>query len=200
MAKATIIYITSIPSQVVKFSVLGIGGSYNGGIKSTLTVEVDLAQSGPGSLKVLTRTWGMTSKYNDADALPVAGKPSWFCALKSGASAIQQGQLAPADDNLKATWKVPGDATHGVALFAAGGNPLLSVAPAIDGDFVLGLRMQAGKIQYRLEGEHDGFPDHVITIGGTKIYAHDCVAAGKDPSHLAPPAEVDLPSPAWKTL
>ena len=203
----TVLYQTIIPSDVVTYYLAGVGGSYSGGIKSTLEVQIDLNQSGVNSHSLVTRTWPITHEYSDDDALPVSGKPDWFRSLKSGAKPTDSKALEVTDSNLNATWFIPDGASHGTHLLVAGGNPLKPAAPAIDGEFDVGFLKEGENYFYKvfsnagvLTKDHDGFPDHIIQINGAVVYKHDCVVTGNTPFSLAPPSEVTIVSEDWKPI
>jgi hypothetical protein len=194
-------YVTKIPSDVVKYSVLGYGGSFNGGEKSTLVVSVNLSVNGAASMSTQTRTWGPSRKYNDNDALTVSGKPDWFRSLKPGAPVLEEAKLEAEDSNLLASWAPPTGASHGVKLMVDGGNPLITLAPGINGELIVGFRNNNGHAQYIAIGDHDGFPDHRLLINGVTVHAHDCVAAGKNPGDLAPIAEdIEVSINDWRNV
>ena len=197
--KVQVKYITEIPSEAVTYYVVGVGGTFNGGIKSTLEVELDLSKVGTDSFAVKTKTWGESREYADDDALTVDGKPDWYRNLRAGADVKDRATLAVLDSNLKtAFYKSVSD--HGVSLYVAGGNPLLRAGPAIDGEFFLSVKEDGGDIYYQIYGSHDGFPSHEISINGTLILNHDPVALNQGPGSLAPPAEFTVSKREWIKL
>jgi len=175
-----------IPSDAVTYSVLGYGGTFNGGVKCAPEPKIDLDVSGPGSLVFPTPSWGTTREYLDSDSLPVSGKPDWYRALKAGAAVQAEERLERTTDNLNATFAPPAGATHGVFFKVVGANPLLTLAPAIDAEITVGLRKRGSAVEYMVAGEHDGFPSYVLTLNGKEVYNHDCVAKGETPSALKP--------------
>lgn len=188
-----------IPSEVVFFQVIGIGGAYNGGIKCNPNPTVDLDKTGGSSMTVPPLVWGATRSYADADALLVAGKPDWYRSLRAGAIPTGSATLERKPDNLNVEFTQFDGATHAVKFTVVGANPLLAGAPAIDAEITVGLRRSAGGIQYAVKGEHDGFPNYTLQINGKTVYAWDCVAAGEDPSALGPPMDQKVNS-GWKGL
>lgn len=189
----------AIPSQVVHFSVLGYGGSFNGGIKCTPRVKIDLDAVGSGSLSFPTPSWGITRSYDDSNTLPIAGKPDWFRSLKSGAKPLQEMQLVRTLANLNAVFVTPPNSTHGVRFTVIGSNPLIALAPPINADITIGLRKNGSAIQYQVSGDHDGFPNYRLMLNGAEIYAHDCVASDESPSALKPPMDYSV-SLDWRAL
>jgi hypothetical protein len=148
-----------ILSAAVLCSVLCYGGAFSGGTKCSPRSTVDLDKSGSNSLTVPAPKWAMTKKYNDGDALAVSGKPDWFRSLRSGAAETEVKQLTRKPDNLDIQFSQIGGAIHAVKFIVAGPNPLLSLAPAIDAEIVVGLREEIGRIEYAVQGKHDGFPN-----------------------------------------
>ncbi|WGW04216.1 hypothetical protein [Tropicibacter oceani] len=193
----TIRYITEIPSQAVALP--GAGTGFNGGRKSTLEAQIDLSVNGPGSLTVLTRSWGTTREYARKDLLDVAGKPTWYKSLRPGATALNTATLQLSNDNLFAAFVDVPDASHGVRLYVAGGNPLVVPSPEIDGEFIVSFRNHGGTWQYRVVGSHDGFPSHRIAVGANTVLDHDCVAQDQTPLSLLPPSEFAV-STGWLGL
>lgn len=188
-----------IPSEVVTFSLLGYGGTFNGGVKCEPSPTVDLDRNGASSLSFPTPTWGKTKSYSDEDSLEVSGKPDWFRKLKSGANVLQEKRLERTEENLNAKFEVPDDATHGVKFIIIGANPLLSLAPAIDAEIVVGLRKRDTGFEAMVKGSHDGFPSYTIEVNGTGIYSHDCVVESQDPGDLAPPMDFSV-NVSWQRI
>ena len=188
-----------IPSEAVTFSLLGFGGTFNGGVKCDLSPTIDLVSTGRASLHLPTPSWDITKGYDDEDALPVSGKPDWFRSLKSGAEVLEEKRLERTVDNLNATFATPDGATHGVLFTVVGANPLIALAPAIDAEITVGLRMTKGGIEYMVSGGHDGFPSYKLALNRAEVYKHDCVLKGESPSALKPPMDysVDI---GWKLL
>ena len=144
--------------------------------------------------------WAATKRYNESDALGVAGKPDWFRALKSGAVETESKQLARTPTNLDVEFVDFNGASHAVKFFVDGPNPLLSLAPAINAEIIVGLRKTVtGKVEFSIEGKHDGFPNYTLSINGTAVYFWDCVAKNEDPSALGPPMD-QVVSLGWKSL
>jgi hypothetical protein len=176
-----------IPSGVVFYRdpIFGAGGAFNGGTKCSPAPTLDLDKPGSGALSVPALSWGTTHKYNDADALPMAGQPDWFRSLRAGATPIATKTLARSPDNLNVEYVQMAGATHAVKFTVNGTNPLLpDFAPDIDAEITVGIREQGAAIQFTIEGKHDGFPNYTIEINGKRVYLSDCVANGEDPSAL----------------
>lgn len=192
--KVKITYTTEIPSEAVALP--GAGSGFNGGRKSTLEVQIDLSVVGLASLNVLTRSWGTTRKYGSDDLQSVSGKPSWYKTVRPGATVLDTATLQLKSDNLSAAFFDSADASHGVRLYVAGGNPLFVPSPEIDGEFVVSFQKQGAGWQYRVVGAHDGFPSHRIVVGGHTALDHDCVAQGQNPLSLLPPSEFRV-STGW---
>jgi hypothetical protein len=188
-----------IPSAVVLYSVLGYGGAFSGGTKCNPKPTIDLDKAGAASMTVPTLAWATTKRYDEGDAVVVAGKPDWFRSLRSGAAELESKQLARAPDNLDVQFSQVTGASHAVKFTVAGPNPLLSLAPAIDAEIVVGLRKVGTVIEYIVEGKHDGFPNYTLLINGKTVYSWDCVANAEDPSALGPPMDQTV-STGWKQL
>lgn len=195
----TIELMIGIPSAAVLYRVLGYGGAFSGGTKCSPRSIVDLDKLGSNSLTVPALEWALTKKYNDSDAPAISGKPDWFRSLRSGAAETESKQLAREPDNLDVQFSQLGGATHAVKFIVAGPNPLLSFAPAIDAEILVGLRETMGRIEYAVEGKHDGFPNYMVFINGTTVYSWDCVANSQDPSALGPPMD-QIVDTGWRTL
>lgn len=76
-----------------------------------------------------------------------------------------------------------------------GTNPCFP-GPAINANFDLFLRQRFEDgvlypLEYRVEGDHDGFPWHEVYLRMIRIYAHDVCATGDTPTSLANDAEWD---------
>ncbi|WP_398308965.1 hypothetical protein [Zoogloea sp.] len=192
-------FVIGIPSKVVLFKVLGYGGAFNGGTKCSPKAILDLDVAGSASLTVPPMEWGGTYKYNEADVVAVPGKPEWFCDLRNGAVSIDHARLERNKNNLDVQFAKMDSATHAVRFAVVGANPLLSLAPSIDLDVVVGLRKTGDGVYFSVKGKHDGFPNYALLIGGNSVYAWDCVESGLDPSSLGPPADrvVDI---GWRKL
>lgn len=188
-----------IPSEVVLYSVLGYGGAFNGGTKCSPKAVLDLDKLGASSMTVGPLAWGTTHRYDPANAVAVAGKPDWYRALRGGASAIESQQLQRTEANLNVAFAQLAGATHAVKFFIEGANPLLTLAPAIDAEIVVGFRKAGGGVQFAASGEHDGFPNYTLKIANKQVYAWDCVTKGEDPSALRPPMD-QVVNTGWKTL
>jgi hypothetical protein len=184
-----------IPSPAVIFA----GSTFNGGDKVLLTGAINLAASGAAALSVNQRTFGETRQYAAGVAQPVAGKPSWYGALPSGAAPIKTDTAQVTDSNLKASWEVPAGATHGARLWVVGANPIPLVAPAIDADILVGLRRTGGVVQFTLNAAFDGFPSYELKLNGTPVLDHDCIVTSQGPSDLVPPMDRSKITP-WTTL
>lgn len=185
-----VLFVTFIPSEVVEF----FGRAFNGGVKSTLIVNVDLAKTGSQSMQIATRTWGETKEYNVSDTAAISGKPDWFRKLVSGAKEIAHDTLVVSDSNLKCTWNPMSGASHGVEMVVEGANPLVSTlpAPAISADISVGFRKTGKDWECSIKGSHDGFPSYAVFINDDLKYTHDCVSTGQTPWSLFPPMEYDV--------
>lgn len=98
-----------------------------------------------------------------------------------------------------ARWDVPSGATHGVLLYKDGANPLVSGAPNINVEIIIGLKLNGSTIQYMIKGKFDGFPSYEIKLNGTNVWSHDPILSGDDPNSLFPPMDNDVDI-SWKNL
>lgn len=178
-----------IPGEIVLYQIAGFGDAFSAGMKCNPTSTIDLDRSGAGSMTLAPLAWSTTKRYGEADALPVAGKPDWYRSLRSGAQPTASEALERKPGNLDVTFAQMPSATHAVAFFVAGANPLLMVGPKIDAEITVGLRKGAGGIEYAVNGGHDGFPNYTLAINGKTVYAWDCVAKGEGPFALAAPMD-----------
>ena len=191
-----------IPSEVVFYRdpVFGSGGAFNGGTKCDPTPTLDLDKTGAASLSVPALQWGTTHKYDDGDALPVAGKADWIRALRPGAKPIASLKLQQSPENLKVEFVQMDGATHAVKFTVNGKNPFLpDIAPDIDAEITVGVRKAAGGIQFAIQGEHDGFPNYTVNINNKPVYLSDCIAKGEDPTALGGLVDQDV-DVKWATL
>jgi len=189
-----------IPSEAVYYDPVGLGGgAFSGGVKCEPAVAIDIDTAGAASMAFPVPAWSMTKSFAPSATLTVAGKPDWFRSLKAGSQPTGSATLARTVDNLNARFTVPDGASHGVEFIVVGANPLLSAAPAIDATLTVGLRRKAGKVQYRVTGNHDGFPDYYVFIEAKRVYRWSCVDEGQTPFALFPPAECAVES-GWLDL
>lgn len=152
MPVVTIELSIGIPSDAVLYSVLGYGGAFNGGVKCKPGATVDLDKAGSASMTVGGLAWSTTNQYEETDALAVAGKPDWFRLIRNGAAPINSKQLQRTSANLDIQFIQFAGATHAVKLIVVGPNPLLTLAPAIDAEIVVGLRKAGGSTEYTVQG------------------------------------------------
>jgi len=191
--------IVFIPSEAVTYSVLGYGGTFNGGVKCEPEPRIDLDIVGSASLSFTNPEWGETHEYEDDDAVQVGGKPDWYRSLKVGATAVNTKRLKRTVDNLNTSFATPDGATHGVFFKVVGANPLLSLAPAIDAEITVGFRKSGSHIQFMISGKHDGFPNYSLTLNEAEVYSHDCVAKNETPSALKPWMDYSV-NKGWTSL
>lgn len=181
-----------IPSPAVSWprGTPGATLNFNGGEKVIFGASIDLDSMGPGALTIVERRFGRTLQYADSGVRPVSGKPDWWSEIVPNAPVIASAQLEMVDDRLNGTWRA-NEGTHGVRILVNAWNPLIptTVSPSIDAEFILSLRRHQGQIQFKLAGEHDGFPNYQLRLGPRVIYAYDCVAKSKTPWHLTPPMD-----------
>jgi hypothetical protein len=205
-----------IPSPLIDGPTGVFGGdgrsfSYgSGSSRGELTATVRLTPGGGiAGIDYLNRHWGESTEYNSSDASHVAGKPDWWLDKNPGAQPINRDTLVVSDDNLKLIAGVTAgmarsaeamvDQASIISLVASGSLPLSSVAPAIDADVSLFVRVQGGQLQVKVVGEHDGFPCHELYVNQQRVYRYDPVAVGNSPTSLMPPMDIEART-GWITI
>jgi Papain-like cysteine protease AvrRpt2/Protein of unknown function (DUF3238) len=200
-----------IPSPLIDspFTVYGGDGrgfSENGGTsRGDLHARVTLASTAAiEGISIIDRHWGESSEYRTEDSYHVEGKPDWWLGKVDGAQPTKWDTLQADDDNLNITVGSTGSARNVQAamesasifsITASGSLPLSMVAPAIDADIAILVRPTAsGGIECKVVGEHDGFPCHELYVNSVCVYKYDPVAAGKGPTALSPPMDIDANS------
>jgi len=183
-----------IPSSAVAGGIPGLTRFFNGGTKGILNCNIDLDITGSTSLSISLAEWHETIEYAAGSTEPVPGKPDWYHKLKASPTILNRKTLVRATSNLDARWTVLSGATHGILLYKDGPNPLVTGAPGINAEIVIGLKLNGNTIQYMIKGEFDGFPYYEIKLNGTNVWNHDPISSGDDPTSLFPPMEksVDL--------
>jgi len=204
-----------IPSPLIDAPTAVFGGdgrsfSYAGGTsRGEITSRVRIAANGTiAGVDLVRRSWGESTEYNTGDTHTVAGKPSWWRDRNAGAQPTRRATLAASDDNLRIYAGAPGSTrpitanlenAAMVTIDAVGQLPLSMVAPAIDADITLFIRMNGSNVEVRVDGSHDGFPCHELYVNGQRIYSYDPVAAGSSPEALMPPMDVTAHT-SWVTV
>lgn len=144
--------------------------------------------------------FGATHAYDQDDTSDVAGKPSWWNSINSGASPTDSGTLTRTADNLNAvqsytyaptaeSYWPDGPIAALVYLKVNAPNPLESLAPAIDANLYLYVKQYNGKLYYKLSGDHDGFPAFELYVDECRVFSHDPAAENQSPASLLPPSE-----------
>ena len=165
------------------------GFSPNIGTHRTLqNVVVTAAGAGNPIIGVPTRNFCPTNQYKPSQGNPVAGQPSWWWALKLNQVPIQSKRLALTNTNNIVRGERVDANTVKVQLALAAGNPF--AGPDIDANINVFIRKKPGvPPEYRVEGNHDGFPAYELYINGTRVYDFDPKARNQTPVSLFPPAE-----------
>lgn len=181
----------------------GRGFSYASGTsRGEITFTVDVSPGGGiSNLRVIDRHWSPSHSYAASDTSPVAGKPDWWLDLAAGAVPTATASCPTNDDTLRAYIGAPGTTRNVMAMaesasicsiYMSGNNPILPGSPAIDADVSVLLRRRSdGGIEAKAYGSHDGFPSHELYVNQTALFTYDPVAAGKGPTALAPPEDID---------
>ncbi|WP_322520692.1 hypothetical protein SR882_07800 [Guyparkeria halophila] len=196
----------------------GRGFSYDGGthramVECVLGLDPDLASPIIGSYR---REFGESTAYAEEDAVEVSGKPSWFMAIKPGATPTERATQSVTDahiaaraqrfeDNPLYSSRVTDSPSPtiklNIVINAAIPDEVFWPAPEITGDMDLYLTADAlqKKTLYRLRGQHDGFPAYELYLNGQLAYAHDPVATGHTPASLFGSGEID-PDHGWREV
>ncbi|WP_194745187.1 YiiX/YebB-like N1pC/P60 family cysteine hydrolase [Thermaurantiacus tibetensis] len=163
--------------------------------RGEITAQVFLtAGGGVERIEMTDARWHPTTAYASSDVEPVAGKPDWWRARKPGARPVETATLARTPANLDVVRGASGTARNVeaiaeraslVSVRAAGANPLVALAPTIDADLAVFLRVAGETLEAKVVGTHDGFPAHELYVNGVRLVAHDPVAAGSSPWDLA---------------
>jgi len=197
-----------IPSPAIDspFTVYGGDGrsfGYAGGTsRGEITANVRMTSGGGiAGVDIVDAHWGESTAYATGDTYHPDGKPDWWREKVDGAQPTERATCPRTTDNLNVTVGAPGttrniqamaEQASIVTINASGSLPLSSIAPAIDADMSVMLRLAGGGVEAKAVGSHDGFPAHELYVNGTRIYAYDPVAAGSSPTALAPPMDVDV--------
>lgn len=187
----------------------GRGFSYDqGSSRGEIVASVKLTRGmGIERLRVLRRHWSESKAYDGDDTYAVSGKPDWWLGRRSGATPTERKTLRADDDNLNVEmgtsgrWAIQAALENAsvVSVKAEGAMPLSRVAPDIDADVAVFIRMHNGQIQVKAGGRHDGFPCHELYVNGRSIYRYDPVAAGNGPSSLAGWGDTEV-NTRWVTV
>jgi len=86
--------------------------------------------------------------------------------------------------------RIQGSPTVGVAPYSWASI----AAPSIDWDITIRLTYNSANqtTSYEIEGEHDGFPFHVMHIGSQQVYERDPIPNGDTPVELSGTMDVDF--------
>ena len=183
----------------------GDGRSFShssGSSRGELTFLVDVGAGGAvTNLRYTHRDWSPSHSYRSSDTSAVAGKPVWWLNLAAGATPTATASCPTNDDTLRAYIGAPGTTRNVLAvaenasivsIYMSGNNPIIPGSPAIDADMsVLLRRTSDGGIEAKAYGSHDGFPAHELYVNQHALLTYDPVAAGKDPTALMPPEDID---------
>jgi hypothetical protein len=173
-----------IPSPIVQgpygqdFAGDSRGESYGSGT-SRLEVEV-LVDRTTGAMSHQSY-WGRTNGYDPDDTRPVPLKPSWWRDKAPGAAPNGSAILPANPDNVSIARTIGNDGSTKVEVKYSGKNPLLSLAPAIDGSFSVAFNADG---TVTVDAQHDGFPAHTAYLNGQLIHAYDPELAGAGPTAL----------------
>lgn len=170
------------------------GGTHRAQIHATVGLS---GPHRPPGLTVIDRSWGASTRYDSDDVTSVAGKPSWWRALREGARPVERDMLQATPSNLKAEVGPAANTARTITrveLDVEGALPLMP-SPDIDAELRLLLNPGRGGLFYKLDGKHDGFPAYELYLNGTRIWEFDPVAQGQTPLSLLPPMEFTAKRP-----
>ena len=184
---------------------------YSGGTsRGEITALVDLAANNSlSNLRMVDRHWSESKAYDSTYTYHVEGKPDWWLDRQAGLTPSRHATLSADDDNLNIAIGggsgIVGAAMQGMAsgmgagvltVTLAGALPLVSPSPDIDAEVRIFVRRTANGMEAKITGSHDGFPAHELYVNGVQVHAYDPVAAGKSPTSLLPPMDIDIDT-AW---
>lgn len=187
----------------------GRGFSYDqGSSRGEIVASIKLTPGmGIERLTVDQRHWSESKAYDSDDTYAVSGKPDWWLGKRENARVTERKTLLADDDNFNVEvgtsgrWAVQAVLENAsvVSVKAEGAMPLSRIAPDIDADVAVFIRLHNGQIQVRAGGRHDGFPCHELYVNGRAIYRYDPVAAGSGPSALAGWGDTEV-NTRWVTV
>jgi hypothetical protein len=132
-----------------------------------------------------TRGWGETKEYNGSDVEAVPGKPDWWKSIRVGANPEKVGRLEASDSNLRVDSYRDSSEQVRFKITVEGTIPVLTGSPAINAELFITLyQPSGGPCQYKVTGNHDGFPAYELYVNEELAYKHDPVAKDEDPSAL----------------
>lgn len=178
--------------------------AYSGGSsRGELTAKVHLTPGGGIShIEIVDAHWEPSTAYDPSHTVAAAGKPDWWRDKLEGAHPTRTETLVRTPSNLDIATGGGGSTARNVeaiasqasivTITAAGPNPLVSLAPAIDADLSVMIRQGASGVEVMVVGSHDGFPAHELYANGLLVHSYDPVAAGASPTSLFPGGGVDV--------
>ena len=194
-----------IPSPAIDAPIGAYGGdgrgfSYDQGTsRGEIHAKVKLTPGGGiESISIVDRHWGESTAYSGDQVFHPEGKPDWWLEKIGHPEPTERATLAANDANLSIQAGAPGTVraimtvSEGSSLFsitASGGMPLSLVAPNIDADIGVFLRLAGGGVEAKVMGEHDSFPAHELYLNGHRVYGYDPVANNEGPTSLLPPMD-----------
>lgn len=170
-----------------------VGGRERSRAFQSVVVTVDPQRSSP-IINVPERSWGQTTKYDSSQARFDPEKPDWWWIPKVGAKPSAKETLQVTDDNNRISAKRISANEIEINFHLDGGNPLAPIGtPNINADLKVVIRQAEGKqAEYKIKGDHDGFPAYELYINRNRVYEHDPVERNQGPFSLFAPAEFNL--------
>lgn len=194
------VYFSDFPTPLPLFGGDGRGFDYSGGTnRSFQGVEVDPRRPSP-IVSGPSVNFGVTNQYGSSNGASVVNKPYWWWVINAGATPTATARLGvtTANNNVQVTRLSPTQVK--VTFFLKGPNPLVPVAPPIQADIAVFIRGGGGiRPQYRIEGNHDGFPAYELYINGNLVYLYDPESSGKSPYNLGGSLD-ELVSVPWNNI
>ena len=194
-----------IPSPAIDAPIGAYGGdgrgfSYDQGTsRGEIHAKVKLTPGGGiESISIVDRHWSESTAYSGDQVFHPEGKPDWWLEKIGHPEPTERATLAANDANLSIQAGAPGylrgmmTTDGGSSLFsitASGGMPLSLVAPNIDADIGVFLRLAGGGVEAMVMGQHDSFPAHELYLNGHRVYGYDPVANNEGPTSLLPPMD-----------
>jgi Ca2+-binding RTX toxin-like protein len=198
--------IPEIPFFTDVFSGDNRGFEYDSGRERSRAFQSVVVTVDPQRVSPIINTpelkWGQTTRYDSSQAQFDPDKPDWWWIPKDGATPNAKETLQVTNDNNRVVAKRISANEIEVSFHLDGGNPLaLPGTPNINADLKIFIRQQEGKkAEYRLEGDHDGFPAYELYINRNRVYEHDPVKRNQGPFSLMPPAEFDFPETEFQSV
>lgn len=141
-----------------------------------ITEEYDVA-SNPSALDAPMPFGRITQLAKDDWTWGSPLKTRWDWASTSSMACYPPERLGPDDGQ---------GSTNRVRCFGSVSNPLVAGSPAIDWDLTFTFRWGENKVQYTVDGCHDGYPAYEAYLNGSTLFQH---SDNGNPWSLFPPCD-----------